>query len=105
VNLVVSQWVIQRDPRFYVDADQFKPERWANGLAKQLPRCAFFPFGGGARGCIGSGFAMIEATLLLATIARRFRLTQGAGPTVTPLASITLRPTPAVVLTPRRRGD
>jgi cytochrome P450 len=103
-NLVVSQWVIQRDPRFYTDPDEFKPERWANGMAKQLPRCAFFPFGGGARGCIGSGFAMVEATLLLATIARRFRLTAVPGPNVTPLASITLRPAPAVVLAPRNRA-
>jgi cytochrome P450 len=103
-NLVVSQWVIQRDPRFYADPDEFKPERWANDMAKQLPRCAFFPFGGGARGCIGSGFAMVEATLLLATIARRFRLAAVPGPNVTPLASITLRPSPAVVLAPRARA-
>jgi cytochrome P450 len=103
-NLVVSQWVIQRDPRFYADPDEFKPERWADGMAKQLPRCAFFPFGGGARGCIGSGFAMVEATLLLATIARRFRLASVPGPAVSPLASITLRPAPAVVLAPRKRA-
>ena len=103
-NLVVSQWVIQRDPRFYADPDAFQPERWENGLAKTLPRCAFFPFGGGARGCIGSGFAMIEATLLLATIARRFRLAQAAGPAVTPLATITLRPASPVIMTPRPRN-
>ena len=104
-NLLVSQWVIHRDGRFYDDPDAFMPERWEDGLARRLPRGAFFPFGGGARGCTGSGFAMIEATLVLATIARRFQMTLVPGPAVAPLASITLRPSPAVLLAPRRRAE
>jgi cytochrome P450 len=61
-------------------------------LAKRLPKYAYFPFGGGPRMCIGSNFAAIEAALLLATIAQRFRLTLVPGHPIELLASITLRP-------------
>ena len=57
----MSQWVIHRDPRFFDDPEAFRPERWADGLAKRIPRYAYFPFGGGPRICIGNGFAMMEA--------------------------------------------
>ncbi len=72
-TVYMSQWVIQRDPRFFDDPLAFRPERWDDDLAKKLHRYAYFPFGGGPRICIGNGFAMMEAVLLLATIARRFR--------------------------------
>jgi cytochrome P450 len=67
------QWVTQRDPRFFDDPAAFKPERWANGASEQLPKYAYFPFGGGPRQCIGNYFAMMEIVLLLATIGQRFR--------------------------------
>jgi cytochrome P450 len=67
------QWVTQRDPRFFDDPETFKPERWANGASEQLPKYAYFPFGGGPRQCIGNYFAMMEIVLLLATIGQRFR--------------------------------
>ena len=56
-----------------VDPEAFEPDRWSGDLAKQLPRFAFFPFGGGPRVCIGNAFAMMEAVLLLVTIARKAR--------------------------------
>jgi len=59
---------------------------------KRLPRFAYFPFGGGPRQCIGNTFALMEATLILATIVRKFRLRLVANHPVVPLASITLRP-------------
>ena len=72
--------------------EAFRPERWDNDLIKRLPRCAYFPFGDGPRICIGNHFAMMEAVLILATIARRFRLEVEPGQTLELLPSITLRP-------------
>ncbi len=91
-SVVMSQWVMQRDSRYYDEPDRFEPKRWADGLEKRLPRFAYFPFGGGSRQCIGNSFAMMEAVLLLATIAQKFRLTLLPGHPVAPFPSITLRP-------------
>jgi cytochrome P450 len=90
--MYMSQWVLHRDPRFFDEPETFRPERWANGLARRIPRYAYFPFGGGPRICIGNMFAQIEAVLLLATIARRFRLSLVPGAVVRPLPTMTLRP-------------
>jgi cytochrome P450 len=68
-----------------------------------LPRFAYFPFGGGARQCIGNTFALMEAALVLATIAQKFRLRLVAGHPVVPLASITLRPRHGVRVMLERR--
>jgi cytochrome P450 len=102
-TLYMSQWVIHRDPRWFDEPREYHPERWADGLAKRLPRYAYFPFGGGPRICIGNSFAMMEATLLLATIARRFRLTLTPDATVTPLPTMTLRPEGGVKVRLTRR--
>jgi cytochrome P450 len=83
---------VHRDGRWYDDPDVFRPERWDNDLMKRLPRCAYFPFGDGPRVCIGNHFAMMEAVLVLATIARRYRLAIEPGQTLELLPSITLRP-------------
>jgi len=91
-NIVLSQWVTQRDPRWFSEPDRFNPDRWSEEAAAKLPRFAYFPFGGGPRVCIGAGFAMMEATLLLATIAQRFRMRLAPAQRIEPLASITLRP-------------
>ncbi|MCI0524175.1 MAG: cytochrome P450 [Acidobacteria bacterium] len=91
-QVAMSQWVMHRDPRFFDQPEEFKPERWAGEQMKSLPRYAYFPFGGGPRLCVGAAFAMMEATLILATIAQRFHLALAPGQTVTPFPSITLRP-------------
>jgi len=91
-NIVLSQWVTQRDPRWFSEPERFHPDRWNEEAAAKLPRFAYFPFGGGPRVCIGAGFAMMEATLLLATIAQRFRMRLAPSQRIEPLASITLRP-------------
>jgi cytochrome P450 len=88
----LTQWTMHRDPRWFTDPEIFRPERWEDGLAKRLPRFAYFPFGGGPRQCIGNTFALMEATLVLATIAQKFRFRLVAGHPVVPLPSITLRP-------------
>jgi cytochrome P450 len=91
-TLFMSQWVMHRDPRWFDEPEKFLPERWAGGLAQRLPKFAYFPFGGGPRLCIGNTFAMMEAILVLATLARKFRLTLVPGHPVVPWPSMTLRP-------------
>jgi cytochrome P450 len=93
-NVFIMQWLTHRDPRFFPDPERFDPERWRTDPVRsgQIPRFAYFPFGGGPRVCIGAGFAMLEATLLLATIAQGYRFTLLPDPPVVPFFSITLRP-------------
>lgn len=99
----VLPWTLHRDARFFADPLAFKPARWADGLAKRLPRGTYLPFGTGPRVCIGNQFAMMEATLVLATIARRFSLRAEAEPVVEPEPSITLRFKRGIRMTPIAR--
>jgi len=89
--VVVSQYVVHRDPRWWPNPDAFAPERWLEP-APDRPKYAYFPFGGGSRICIGESFAWTEAILLVATIAQRWRFRAEPGPGPTPEARITLRP-------------
>lgn len=90
--IVFSPWVMHRHPNYFTDPDQFRPDRWAGDLEKQLPKCTYFPFGDGPRICIGKNFAMMEAVLLLATIAQKFQFTLLPDQPIDPAPSITLRP-------------
>ena len=87
--VLLSQWVVHRDARWWPEPDQFSPERWLQAPGSR-PRFAYFPFGGGNRVCIGESFAWTEAILLLATIAQRWTF----APVTTPVPEprITLRP-------------
>src|SRR5262245_43453301 len=98
VIVILPTFVVQRDPRWFAEPEAFRPERWDDERARRLPlpRFAYFPFGGGPRQCIGNGFATMEASLLLATIAQRFRLTLVPGQRVTPTPYVTLRPEPGI---------
>jgi cytochrome P450 len=88
--VVMSQWILHRDQRRYDDPECFRPERWAHGLAKRLPRFAYIPYGGGPRMCIGNAFARMEMMLVLATISRRFQLSVAPGQSIVPRPSATL---------------
>jgi cytochrome P450 len=90
--VMFSPWVMQRSERYFTDPLDFRPERWANGFEKTLPKGVYFPFGDGPRICIGKSFAMMEAVLILAAIASQFKLTLETGHPLEPLPSITLRP-------------
>jgi cytochrome P450 len=92
-TLMMSQYVMHRNPRYYEQPEQFIPERFDSDLLKRNPAYAYFPFGGGPRVCIGNNFALMEAALLLATIAQRYRL-RLAEPNqeVEPEPLVTLRP-------------
>jgi cytochrome P450 len=88
----LAQWIVHRDPRWFDAPNEFQPERWEGDLMKRLPRFAYFPFGGGPRQCIGSNFALMEATLLLAAIAQKFRVRVVPHQEIVPMPTITLRP-------------
>jgi cytochrome P450 len=91
-TFLMSQWVMHRDPRYYDDPDAFRPERWLSGLADRLPAGAYFPFGDGPRRCIGQSFAMLEAMLVIATLAQQFSFRLVRGHAVVPEPLVTLRP-------------
>lgn len=103
VTVLMSPWVVQRDPRFFEEPEQFLPQRWLDGLAHRLPRYAYFPFGGGPRLCIGKDFALQESVLVLAAVARTFRFTLLPGREVVPWPAFTLRPRPGVPVIVARR--
>ena len=90
--IVACQWVTHRDVRWYPEPERFDPERFRPEAKAARPKFAYFPFGGGPRVCIGEGFAWMEGVLLLATLARRWRLRLEPGQEIVPAPSITLRP-------------
>lgn len=92
---LVLPWILHRDPRWFVEPEAFRPERWTDATESHLPSCAYVPFGAGPRVCVGRGLAMMELPLILATIAREWRIEwEGEPPTLLP--SLTLRPTRSV---------
>ena len=101
-QLFAFQWVTHRDPRYFDDPAAFKPERWTSEISEQLPKYAYFPFGGGPRQCIGNYFAMMEIVLLLATIGQRFQfaLTEEK---VEVLPVLSLRPKSGIKVTVKQR--
>ncbi|CAX22513.1 Putative monooxygenase, Cytochrome P450 [Methylorubrum extorquens DM4] len=101
--ILISPWVLHRDPRFFDEPEAFRPERWHQGLAQRLPRFAYMPFGGGPRICIGNRFAMIEAVLILTTLVQRFRFVADTNEPVVPIPSMTLRPRGGVRVIIERR--
>ena len=104
-NVLISQLIIHKDARYFPEPERFDPERWSSGdpRGESLPRFAYFPFGGGPRVCIGAGFGMMEAVLLLATIAQQFRIQIAPGYTAKMQPSVTLRPRNGIQATLQRR--
>jgi cytochrome P450 len=94
---------LHRDQRFFPDPDRFDPDRFAAGWMDRIPRYAYLPFGGGPRVCIGNGFALMEARLILATLAQRFRFALVPGQVVTPVQLVTLRPKGGLRVVPSAR--
>src|SRR6185369_8679772 len=87
----VSPFLMHRHPRLWENPEGFDPERFTPERVAQMPRYAYFPFGGGPRQCIGNNFALMETQILLATIAQRYRLELVPGHPVEPEPVITLR--------------
>jgi cytochrome P450 len=91
-QILMSQWVVHRDARNFDHPEDFKPGRWTPEFTRQLPRYAYFPFGGGPRVCVGQDFAMMEATLVIATMLSKFSLSPADDRVVEPHPVVLLRP-------------
>jgi cytochrome P450 len=102
--LLAPQLIAQRDPRFFEAPTEFRPDRWTPEFRANLPQFAYYPFGGGPRRCIGEGFAMMEAKLILATIGRRWSMRHDPRHNVEMLPLISLRPKGGMPMFLERRG-
>ena len=103
--VLISPYVTHRDPRFWDDADKFIPERWEKLSVKEAgQRNIYFPFGGGVRRCIGESFAWTEGILLLATLARKWKLRMVPEQKIALQPMITLRPKYGMKMSIERRG-
>jgi cytochrome P450 len=101
--LLMSPWVVHRDPRWWPEPERFNPDRWHPEEAAKRPKFAYFPFGGGARVCIGERFAWAEGVLVLAAVAQRWKMRLVPGHPVATRAVITLRPRYGMKMTLERR--
>ena len=90
--LLVSQWVMHHDARWYPDPMRFDPLRWTDEERAKRPRWSYYPFGGGSRQCIGESFAWMEAILVLATVAQKWRIELLDLTPLKVFPTITLRP-------------
>jgi cytochrome P450 len=99
----VIPYVLHRLPAYWNDPDRFDPERFSPARSADRPRFVYIPFGAGPRQCIGNHFALVEAHLILATLAQRFRLRLVPGHRVEPWPLITLRPRFGMPMTIERR--
>ena len=91
-TVLMSQYLIHRDPRFFPEPERFNPERWNIDRRTNLPRFSYFPFGGGPRSCIGEPFASTEGILAIAIIARKWKMKLESGHQIALKPLVTLRP-------------
>jgi len=90
--VIVSPYMTHRHPAFWEDAESFRPERFRDGIPTGADRFSYFPFGGGPRQCMGAQFALMEAKIVLATLAGRFRPTMVRDHVIGIDPQVTLRP-------------
>jgi cytochrome P450 len=102
-TVLMSQWVNHRDPKYFPSPEEFRPERWEDGLARRLPKFAYYPFGGGQRICVGADFALMEAAIILATVGQRYRFTLDPDAVIEIKPQITLLPANGMPATLQRR--
>jgi len=101
--IMMSMYVIHHDARYWDQPDAFLPERFSAANAENIPKYAYFPFGGGPRVCIGNQFAMMEAQLVLATILQRYHLSLIPDQHIKLNPLVTLRPQPDIQMRISRR--
>ncbi|MEO5825052.1 MAG: cytochrome P450 [Gemmatimonadales bacterium] len=90
--ILMSQWVVQRDPRWFANPEACLPERWDHANDSRPPRFSYFPFGGGSRGCIGQNYGLQEAALIMATMVQHWHVRLVAEKPVVLQPLINLRP-------------
>ncbi len=95
-QIVMPQWVVHRDPRWYDSPDKFDPDRWTSEWDRDAPKYAYFPFGVGNRICIGRSFAMLGSTLISALISQKFVMTVDKR-------QDNVIPDPVILLRPKRK--
>lgn len=91
-QVLMSQYVMHHDPRYFPDPNRFDPERWTKEARDERPQFSYFPFGGGLRRCIGDAFAMMEATLLLSLLVQQWQMRLAPGHVVALQPVMSLRP-------------
>ena len=102
-TVVVAPWLIQRHRDLWNEPDAFDPDRYSEGAARESLRQAYLPFGMGPRVCLGAAFALQEATLILASLLRRYQLTTVQGHVPQPVGRLTIRSANGVRLRLHRR--
>jgi cytochrome P450 len=101
--ILMSQYIVQRHSCYYPDPERFEPERWTPEAAAARPKFSYFPFGGGTRVCIGEQFAWMEGILLIAALARKWKMELIPGHPVEVQPLITLRPKHGMRMIVRKR--
>jgi len=102
-TVAMNQIAVHHDPRYFDDPKAFTPARWSDDFEESLPQFAYFPFGGGPRRCIGERFAMLEATLIVATVAQQYHLELVSDRDLTLKPSVTTRPEKPIRVRPEAR--
>lgn len=102
-RLFISPYAMHHHPAYFPNAAAFDPDRFSPENAKQIPRYAYFPFGGGPRICIGSSFAMMEAKLILAVMAQKMRFSLDPGQVIEPLPLVSVTPKYGLQMTAETR--
>src|SRR5262249_55049139 len=102
--VAISPYVTQRDRRWFPEPECFDPDRFGPGRVEDIPEYAYLPFGAGPHVCIGNTFAMMEITLVVATLVQRFHLELTPGQeNLTPELKVSLRPRGGVWVKPVAR--
>lgn len=101
--IMLPQWGVHRDPRWYDAPDTFEPERWSRERVQDRPNYAYFPFGGGPRHCIGKHLSMLEAQLILSTVAQNYCLEYPSNASLDLHASLTMHPDDPLEMIVRKR--
>jgi cytochrome P450 len=102
-TILMSQYVMHHNSKYYTDPLIFNPDRWTDEFKRNLPRFAYFPFGGGIRGCIGESFAWQEGILLLSTILKYWKMELAPNQIVKLDPGITLNPKKGIKMKIKKR--